>query len=77
VDVPIVYSADAAAATAVSQAPVPPAPEPAYLPAAVYLAMFRPVFDEPTVTPPPSPKPAKEKKGFFGRLRSFFGGMFH
>jgi hypothetical protein len=73
----MVYSADAAAATAVSQAPVPPAPEPAYLPAAVYLAMFRPVFDEPTVTPPPPAKPAKEKKGFFGRLRSFFGGMFH
>jgi len=25
----------------------------------------------------PAPPPAKEKKGFFGRLKSFFGGMFH
>jgi hypothetical protein len=78
VEVPMVYSADAAAATAVSPAPIPSAPEAMYLPAAVYLAMFRPVFDEPTVTPAPPPaKPPKEKKGFFGRLRSFFGGMFH
>src|SRR5437868_732100 len=45
VEVPMVYSADPAAATAVSPAPVPPAPDALYLPAAVYMALFRPVFD--------------------------------
>jgi len=78
VDVPMVYSADAAAAATAVAAPVPPSPAPVYLPAAVYMALFRPVMDMPTVTPTPPPaKQAKEKKGFFGRLRSFFGGMFH
>ena len=81
VDVPMVYSPDAAATNAVAALPGPPPappPEPAYLPADVYMALFRPVMDLPTVSPPAPPaKPQKEKKGFFGRLRSFFGGMFH
>lgn len=81
VDVPIVYSADAAATNAVAVAPalpVAPPPEPVYLPADVYMALFRPVMDMPSVAPvAPPAKPQKEKKGFFGRLRSFFGGMFH
>ena len=35
------------------------------------------VMDVPVVTPTPPPaKAQKEKKGFFGKLRSFFGGMF-
>ena len=78
VDVPMVYSADAAAVSAIAPArvspPPPPPLQPVYLPADVYMALFRPVLDMPTVSPTPPPK---EKKGFFGRLRSFFGGMFH
>jgi len=81
VEVPMVYSADAAAANAVAAVPAaPPAPpqEPVYLPADVYMALFRPVMDMPVVSPTAPPaKPQKEKKGFFGRLRSLFGGMFH
>jgi hypothetical protein len=76
VDVPMVYSADPAPAPAVASAPVMAAPEPMYLPAQVYMALFRPVLDTPTVTPA-APPAKKEKKGFFGKLRSFFGGMFH
>lgn len=77
VDIPMVYSADAPAA-GVSAAPiVSPQPEPMYLPPAVYFALFRPVMDVPVVSPtPPLAKPVKEKKGFFGRMRSFFGGIF-
>ncbi len=59
-------------------APVLATPDALYLPAPVYMALFRPVMDTPTVTPlAPAAKPPKEKKGLFGRLRSFFGGMFH
>jgi hypothetical protein len=79
VDVPLVYSADAPAnpAPATAAPAISPQPEPVYLPAAVYLALFRPVMDVPVVTPTPPPaKAQKEKKGFFGKLRSFFGGMF-
>lgn len=79
VDVPLVYSADALPPTppAVAASAISPRPEPVYLPAAVYLALFRPVMDVPTVSPlPPPAKAQKEKKGFFGKLRSFFGGMF-
>lgn len=80
VEVPMVYSADAAQPPP-SAAPVPvpvmAPPQPVYLPAAVYFALFRPVMDVPTVTPTPPPaKSQKEKRGFFGRLKSFFGGMF-
>jgi hypothetical protein len=78
VEVPMVYSADAAppATPAGIAAPVMAAPEPVYLPAAVYFALFRPVMDVPVVTPIPPQKPQKEKRGFFGHLKSFFGGMF-
>ena len=83
VEVPMVYSADASPAPAASApstaaAPGMAAPNAVYLPAEVYMALFRPVLDTPTVTPlAPPAKPQKEKKGFFGRLKSFFGGMFH
>src|SRR5262249_33100460 len=79
VDVPMVYSADTAAVASVGGTPVLVAspPEALYLPAPVYMALFRPVMDTPTVTPMPPAKAQKEKKGFFGRLKSFFGGMFH
>jgi hypothetical protein len=84
VEIPMVYSADAAASPTstasadLSAAPViSPQPEPMYLPPAVYFALFRPVMDVPVVSPtPPSAKPVKEKKGFFGRMKSFFGGIF-
>ena len=81
VDVPMVYSADAApsstAPPAAAVPQVPMQPEPMYLPANVYFALFRPVMDVPTVQPAPPPATAqKERKGFFGRLKSFFGGMF-
>ena len=77
VEVPLVYSADAPAAPAIVAGSVSPQPEPVYLPAAVYFALFRPVLDVPVVTPtPPPPKAQKEKRGFFGKLKSFFGGMF-
>ena len=77
VEVPMVYSADSPAVPT-SGAPVLAAPNPLYLPAGVYMALFRPVWDLPTVTPlAPAGKPQKEKKGFFGRMKSFFGGMFH
>ena len=46
-----------------------------------------PTFAEPVVLPPPAPaepaqtaaksKKSQEKKGFFGKLGSFFGGIFH
>ncbi len=79
VDVPMVYSADTAAVASIGGTPVlaAPAPEALYLPAPVYMALFRPVLDTPTVTPLAPAKTQKEKKGFFGRLKSFFGGMFH
>jgi hypothetical protein len=81
VDIPMVYSADPSAvpaATAAAAAPViSPQPEPMYLPPAVYFALFRPVLDVPVVSPTPPPaKTAKEKKGFFGRMKSFFSGIF-
>jgi hypothetical protein len=77
----MVYSADPSAvpaATAAEAAPViSPQPEPMYLPPAVYFALFRPVLDVPVVSPTPPPaKTAKEKKGFFGRMKSFFSGIF-
>src|SRR3954463_9581452 len=57
VDVPLVYSADAPAnpAPATAAPAISPQPEPVYLPAAVYLALFRPVLDVPVVTPTPPP----------------------
>ena len=81
VDVPMVYSADAApsstAPPAAAVPQVPMQPEPMSLPANVYFALCRPVMDVPTVQPAPPPATAqKERKGFFGRLKSFFGGMF-
>jgi len=76
VEVPMVYSADTAALP-LAASPAPPSPDPMYLPADVYMALFRPVIDMPTVLPTPPAQQGKEKKGFFSRLRSFFGGMFH
>jgi hypothetical protein len=84
VEIPMVYSADdhtvstGTPAVGLSAAPaISPQPEPMYLPPAVYFALFRPVLDVPVVSPtPPADKPAKEKKGFFGRMKSFFGGIF-
>jgi hypothetical protein len=78
VEVPMVYSADSPAVPVTAGAPVAAPPNPLYLPAEVYMALFRPVLDTPTVTPlAPAAKPQKEKKGFFGRMKSFFGGIFH
>jgi hypothetical protein len=79
VEVPMVYSADTspAPAAAIPTPTISPAGEPVYLPAAVYFALFRPVMDVPAVAPlPPAGKTQKDKKGFFGKLKSFFGGMF-
>src|SRR5206468_1027236 len=72
VDVPMVYSADSAAIANLGGAPVLAAPDAMYLPAPVYMALFRPVLDTPTVTPLAPAKAQREKKGFFGRLKSFF-----
>lgn len=83
VDVPMVYRANAEGA--------PAEPEPAYTIAAIRFSTLPDVFTlqetiEPVVLLVPSPQKTvppkasvdkKEKKGFWGGLKSFFGSLFH
>jgi len=76
VEAPFVFHGDApaeqvqpAATLRLASAPAPHLPDEALAPA--------PAITQPKVTPPSQAPPKQAKKGFFGKMKSFFGSVFH